>query len=79
MSFFTAYNTELQVVAAFLIFIAGYLALFLSLMICLIVGLFIHEGAKRVGSHIAGAFLASSDASSKVETPQNLKEMTLPA
>ncbi len=48
MNFLTTYNPALQVIAAFLIFVVGYLALFLSIMICLVLARLVLEGARRV-------------------------------
>jgi hypothetical protein len=53
MSFFTTYSSALQVTAGFLIIIAGYLVLFLSAMICLVIARFILEGAKVAQAHLA--------------------------
>ena len=52
---FAPFNFALQVIAAFTIFIVGYVALFLSSMICfsvcLVIARGIYEGAKKVRSY----------------------------
>jgi hypothetical protein len=52
MNFLTAYDSALQVIAAFVIFIVGYLALFLSVMICLLLAHFVLESAGVARSHL---------------------------
>jgi hypothetical protein len=44
MDVLTTYNSALQVAAAFLIFIIGYLALLLFLVLCLLVAEAVHQG-----------------------------------
>jgi hypothetical protein len=41
------------VIASFVIFIVGYLALFVSIMICLLLAHFILEGAQMARTHLA--------------------------
>jgi hypothetical protein len=52
---FAPFNAVLPVIAAFVIFIFGYVALFVSLMICFFVCLLIakgiYEGAKKVRTY----------------------------
>jgi hypothetical protein len=52
MNFLTTYNSAFQVIAAFVIFIVGYVSLFLSIMICLIVAHFILESARVARTHL---------------------------
>lgn len=52
MNFLTTYNSAFQVIAAFVIFIVGYLALFLSIMICLLLAHFILEGSRMARTHL---------------------------
>jgi hypothetical protein len=52
MNFLTAYDSAFQVIAAFVIFIVGYLALFLSLMICLLLAHFVLESARVARTHL---------------------------
>jgi hypothetical protein len=52
MNFLTAYNSAFQVIAAFVIFIVGYFALFVSTMICLLLAHFILEGARMARTHL---------------------------
>jgi hypothetical protein len=52
---FAPFNAVLPVIAAFVIFIFGYVALFVSLMICfflcLVIAKVIYEGARKVRSY----------------------------
>jgi hypothetical protein len=52
---FAPFNVALQVIAAFAIFVFGYVALFVSSMICfsvcLVIARGIYEGAKKVRSY----------------------------
>jgi hypothetical protein len=52
MNFLTTYNSAFQVIAAFVIFVVGYLALFVSIMICLLLAHFILEGARMARTHL---------------------------
>jgi hypothetical protein len=52
MNFLTTYNSALPVMAAFMIFIVGYVALFLSIMTCLVLAHFILEGAQMARTHL---------------------------
>jgi len=52
MNFLTTYNLAFQVMAAFMIFIVGYVALFLSIMTCLVLAHFILEGAQMARTHL---------------------------
>ncbi len=52
MNFLTAYNSAFQVIAASVIFVVGYFALFLSIMICLLLAHFILEGARLARTHL---------------------------
>jgi UPF0716 family protein affecting phage T7 exclusion len=51
MSLFASFNSVLQVVAAFLIFVTGYLGLFLAILICMVTARFIYEGAALIRAH----------------------------
>jgi hypothetical protein len=53
MNFLTTYNSAFQVIAAFVIFVVGCLALFVSIMICLLLAHFILEGARAARTHLA--------------------------
>jgi hypothetical protein len=53
MNFLTTYNSAFQVIAAFVIFVVGYLALFVSIMICLLLAHFILESARAARTHLA--------------------------
>jgi hypothetical protein len=52
MDIFAAYHTSFLVLAALVIFAVGYLALFLSLMICLLLAHFTLEGFRVVRTHL---------------------------
>jgi hypothetical protein len=43
MNILTTYNSTLQVAAAFLIFVVGYLALLLALVVCLLIAEGLHQ------------------------------------
>jgi hypothetical protein len=58
MNFLTTYNSAFQVIAAFVIFIVGYLALFLSIMTCLLLTHFILESARVARTHLVNPSLA---------------------
>jgi hypothetical protein len=53
MAFILAFNLALQVIAAFMIFLVGYLAFFISFMICLVIANGMYEGAKVVQAYAA--------------------------
>jgi hypothetical protein len=67
---FAPFNIALQVIAAFAIFIFGYVALFVSLMIwffvCLVIAKGIYEGAKKVRSYTKRSTPAKTFISSDV-------------
>jgi hypothetical protein len=69
MAFAFAFNGALQVIAAFAIFLVGYLALMISLMICLIVANGVYEGAKWVGTYAMSSVSTNSSISSDIRTP----------
>ena len=62
---FAPFNFALQVIAAFTIFILGYVALFVSSMICfsvcLIIARGIYQGAKKVRSYTMRSAPAKTD------------------
>lgn len=51
MAFVFAYNSVLQVLAAFVLFIFGYLAFLLFLTVCLFIATGLYEGAKWIQAH----------------------------
>jgi hypothetical protein len=53
MAFILAFNLALQVIAAFMVFLIGYLALFISFMLCLVIAKGVYEGAKAVQVYAA--------------------------
>jgi hypothetical protein len=67
---FAPFNAVLPVIAAFVIFIFGYVALFVSLMICffvcLVIAKGIYEGAKKVRSYAVRSAPAKTFISSDV-------------
>jgi hypothetical protein len=67
---FAPFNAVLPVIAAFVVFIFGYVALFVSLMICffvcLVIAKGINEGAKKVRSYAVRSAPAKTFISSDV-------------
>jgi hypothetical protein len=67
---FAPFNVAIQVIAAFAIFIFGYVALFVSLVMCLAVNLAIgkgiSEGARRLRAYAARSAPAKTFISSDV-------------
>jgi hypothetical protein len=53
MSSPVTFDALLQAIASLLIFIAWYLALFLSIVICLVLAEFVYEGADLVRTYLA--------------------------
>jgi hypothetical protein len=51
MAYILTFNLALQVIAAFMIFLIGYLALFISFMISLAIAKGIYEGTKGVWTY----------------------------
>jgi hypothetical protein len=64
MAFVLIYNSILQVIAAFVVFLFAYVALFVSLIICLVVAVGIYECAKWVQAYLVNTASASRSASS---------------
>ena len=62
---FAPFNVALQVIAAFAIFVFGYVALFVSSMICfsvcLVIARGIYESAKKVRSYMMRSSPAKTD------------------
>lgn len=54
MNLFASFNSVLQMIAAFLIFVAGYLGLFLAILICMVTARFVYEGANLMTKHAHG-------------------------
>jgi hypothetical protein len=48
VSVLLAFNAGVQAIAAFVIFVVGYAALFGTLSICLAIAMGLYEGAKRI-------------------------------
>ena len=69
---FAPFNAVLPVIAAFVVFIFGYVALFVSLMICfflcLVITKGIYEGAKKVRTYAMRSAPANTFISSDVDT-----------
>ena len=67
---FAPFNAVLPVIAAFVVFIFGYVALFLSLLICfflcLVIAKGIYEGAKKVRTYAVRSAPAKTFISSDV-------------
>jgi len=64
MNWYMTFNTSFQVLAAFLIFVVGYLALFLAIMVCVLVAHFTLEGFRVVRTYLAAQPLQTAEASS---------------
>ncbi len=64
MDFLAMCNSALPVIAAVFVFVVGYFALFLSIMICLVVARFIFEGARMVRTHLVTLPLQAAEVSS---------------
>jgi hypothetical protein len=64
MNFLTTHNSAFQVIAVFVIFVVGYLALFVSVMICLLLAHFILESARLARAHLASLPLETAQISS---------------
>jgi hypothetical protein len=69
MAFVLSYNAALQVFAAFVIFLFGYVAFFAFLTVCLLVATAIYEGAKIVRFHALTSGSRNKPRPSAVETP----------
>jgi hypothetical protein len=69
MVFISTFNVALRVLAAFVIFLFGYLALFLSLVTCLVAVKVLYEGVKWVWVYAERSGSASPTISSGVGIP----------
>ena len=78
---FAPFNTVVPVIAAFVVFILGYVALFVSLMICFFLFLVttkgIYEGAKKVRTYAARSAPQIPSFSSDVDTADPRKRRYL--
>jgi hypothetical protein len=74
---FAPFNAVLPVIAAFVVFILGYVALFVSLMICffpcLVIAKGVYEGAKKVRTYAMKSDPAMTFLSSDVDTSDHRK------
>ncbi|MGA8224277.1 MAG: hypothetical protein WB780_21710 [Candidatus Acidiferrales bacterium] len=73
MAFVLSYNAALQVFAAFVIFLLGYVAFFAFFTICMVIATAIYEGAKIVRFHALASGPAYMPRSSVVEMPVHRK------
>ncbi|MGA7188882.1 MAG: hypothetical protein WBY66_10325, partial [Candidatus Acidiferrales bacterium] len=69
MALLLRFNVPLQVIAAFVIFIFGYLALFVSLLTFLAIARGLYEGAKRVRAYTLRSASENDSISSDVKMP----------
>jgi hypothetical protein len=80
---FAPFNAVLPVIAAFVIFIFGYVALFVSLMICffvcLVIAKGIYEGAKKIRTYAMKSALAKTFISSDCALTSGLDSRSLTA
>jgi hypothetical protein len=78
---FAPFNAVLPVIAALAVFIFGYVALFVSLMICfflcLVIAKGIYEGAKKVRTYAMRSALAKTFISSDVGLTSGLDSRSL--
>ena len=58
MSVLLAFNVALQTIAAFVIFVVGYAALFGTLSVCFAIAMGLYECAKRIRAYSARLALA---------------------
>jgi hypothetical protein len=76
---FAPLNAVLPVIAAFVVFILGYLALFVSLMICffvcLVIAKGIYEGAKKVRTYAMKSAPAKTFISADVALISGLEQL----
>jgi hypothetical protein len=63
------FNVPLLVIAALVIFVLGYFALFVSLLTFLAIAKGLYEGAKRVQAHALRSALENDPISSDAEIP----------
>jgi hypothetical protein len=68
MALMLAFNFTVQVVAAFVVFVLGYLALFGSLLVCLAVAIGLYKSVKRVLAFMARSSSADNSIPSDAET-----------
>ena len=61
MSVLLAFNAGAQMIAAFVIFVVGYAALFGTLSICLAIAIGLYEGAKRIWKYSTRRVMARRD------------------
>jgi UPF0716 family protein affecting phage T7 exclusion len=69
MALLFRFNVPVQVVAAFVILIFGYLALFLSLLTFLAIARGLYEGAKRVRAYALRSASKNDSISSDIKMP----------
>ena len=77
MAFVSTFNVALQVIAAFVIFVFGYLALFVSLVICLVAVKLLYEGAKWVWVYAERLDSASPTISSHAGIPAHREKSSV--
>jgi hypothetical protein len=68
MALMLTFNFTLQVVAAFVVFVFGYLALFGSLLVCVAVATGLYKSAERVLAYLARSASADNSIPSDAET-----------
>jgi hypothetical protein len=68
MALMLTFNLAVQVIAAFVIFFLGYLALFGSLIICLAIAIGLYKSASRVLAYARRSSSANRSIPSDVET-----------
>jgi hypothetical protein len=78
---FAPFNAVLPVIAAFVVFIFGYVALFVFFMICfficLVIAKGVYEGAKKVRTYAMKSAPANTFISSDIDTSDHRKRALL--
>jgi len=80
MAFILAFNVALQTLAAFVIFIFGYVALFVFLIICLVIAKAMYEAVRRARAYLLRCVSANTFVPADVDTPAHQeKNFVIPA
>jgi len=77
MTFIGTFDDALQMLAAFVIFLVGYLALMICIMICLVIAKGVYEGAKWVGAYGTRSASENGCISSDAETRAHREKVLL--
>jgi hypothetical protein len=77
MPFIFAYNFELQVLAAFVIFLFGYLAFLMLLVICLFIATGAYEAAKWIQAYVVTISSPGNSALSDIAPPAQQEKSSI--